>query len=118
MEKIFYPEIYLVLGALIAINLFKDYEKRIRVIENQKGVSEGKNPIINTLDVLLIIGAIAIEFINLKWYWAVLHFIVLFFISPFLSSLIAMFLTEKPLSILAIILKVIFIILLLMHIIF
>lgn len=118
METIFYPEIYLVLGALIAINLFKDYEKKIRVIDNQKGVSEGKNPLINTLDIILIIGSIIIEFINLKWYWAIVHFIVLFFISPFLSSLIAMFLPEKPLSALAIILKVVFIILLLTHIIF
>lgn len=117
MDIIFHSEAYIIIGALIAINLFKDYEKSIRVNPNQKGVDEGKNPVINIMDAVLIIGAITLEFINLKWYWAILHFIVLFFICPFLSHLIAKLIPEKPLSMLAVILKVVFIILLLIHII-
>lgn len=118
MEIILHSGAIIVLGALMAINLFKEYEKKIRVIPEQKGIDEGKNPIINLIDFLLLIGYIVIEFINLKWYWAILHFIVLYFLTPFITQLLGEIIPVRFLSKISLSLKAIFLILILIHIIF
>ncbi|MFT4801255.1 MAG: hypothetical protein ACI93N_001025 [Flavobacteriaceae bacterium] len=113
MNEIFFnTNTYVVIIASVSIFLWMDYEKKIRVVPSMKGVEEGGNRLINLIDLLLVVGAVILLFSYLNWWQTVLSFIVLFFLSPFISGLISFFFNAKTLSVISILLKFVSLILL------
>ena len=113
MSEIFFNNnSYVVIIAIVSIFLWMEYEKKIRVVPNMKGADEGKNRLINFIDLLLVVGAIILLFSYLNWWQTVLSFIVLFFLSPFISWLISIFFKAKTLSVISLLLKFVSLILL------
>jgi len=103
-------ETIIILGGFVSVNLWMDYEKRIRIVPNIKGYNEGQNRIINFIDLLIFVGILILSFSTMKWWVALIQFVVLFFLAPFISGLIAFFLNAKTISILALFSKIFFLI--------
>lgn len=101
-----------VLVAFCGMYFSNSAEEKGRTNPAIPGVEEGKNPFIKFLDFVIGVGILVLEFHNLPWWGAILHFIIFFFLSPFVVSILASPLNEKQTWLIAIPLKLVMIILL------
>lgn len=89
MEVSLVAHSFLILFAFSGINLYQAFEESNRTYPDLKGLDEGKNPRVNFMDALIFIEIIVLEFQNLPWWGAILHFTAFYLITPFFVSLIA-----------------------------
>lgn len=110
METSLLQHSLLVLGGFIAWNMWEAYERKFDPPIFGTTTSGGPG-ILKFLDLLLFIGLVWIEFKNLTWWGAILHFGVFFFLAPFffLDSFLSLF-NWKQFAILAVVTKITFVI--------